>query len=91
MDESTIRHIDDNLKRIVDPVIVDVKDLKTTVNGNGKDGLRTRTRVIEQENAIFKEYITKKIDEIERKQDRSYWFLITTMALTILNFILGRL
>lgn len=89
--ETIINHVDKQMDRMYDPLVENVRNLKGDVYGNGKDGLKTRMSVMETDYATFKQDIKDEIEDMKSKLDRSQWFLITTMGLTLLNLILSRL
>lgn len=92
-----MEHVD----KQVTPWIKKIMGLDEDINGNGKDGIKTKTAVMAKEQEIFQlsvnkslraleDKMEKRLSEIEKKQDRATWFaLVTTVGIVVTIILKG--
>lgn len=86
--EKIIDHVETQQNRLYDPLRTDVDNLKVDVNGNGKEGLKTKVKVMETVMDAMKQdmdEIKTNIKELNAKIDSLMWKVaVITGSMSIL-------
>lgn len=80
--DTIIKHVDDQMHRTYDPLLKRVEEHH--VDLYSESGVKIRQAILE----TTAKALHKRLDDIERKMDRSYWFSLTTMAGMIVSIFL---